>query len=223
MGTPAGPNDDVQHLIQAIKEGRATDVAALVEGHPALAEARDAAGVSALVLALYHGREDIAARLAAPRPSLDVFEAASLGDDVRLDALLRGSPGLVHAVSPDGFTALALASFFGRLAAVRLLLEHGADANAVGEGAARYTPLTGAVTGRHADVVRELLRRGADPTPRYGPGYTPLHVACANGSEEIVRMLLQAGADKNARTDEGKTPRDLASDTGHAVIAAWLA
>ncbi len=220
MGTPVPPGEELERLLQAIREGRAADVALVVDARPDLADARDAAGISAVVLALYHGRQDIAAWLAARRRDLDVFEAASLGDTARLEPLLRASPELAKVVSPDGFTALALASFLGRLAAVRLLLEHGADPNSL--NANHYTPLTGAVTGRHTEVVAELLRHGARADHRYGGGYTPLHSAAANGSEEIVRLLLRAGADRHARTDQGKAPRDLAADNGHTAVADLL-
>ena len=194
----------------------------LVESTPALAGTRDVSGVSAILLALYHAHPDIARWLALRRTDLDVFEAAALGDVAGVDRLVSADPSLVRAWSPDGFTALGLASFFGQLATVRSLLAAGADVNAIGRNPGRYTPLTGAVTARSAGVVNELLRHGADANYRYGPGYTPLHTAAAGGSVEIVRLLIEAGANAEARTADNRSPLDFARENGHARVIEWL-
>jgi ankyrin repeat protein len=222
MADVTAPAEPAQRLIEAVRRGEAGEVQLLVDSNPALAETRDASGVSAILLALYHGQREIAGRLAARRTELDIFEASSLGNTDRIQALLTADPTLTDARSPDGFTALALASFLGQLAAVRLLVARGADVNAAGRTPPHYTPLTGAVTARHADVVAELLRNGAEPNYRYGAGHTPLHVAAANGSAAIVRLLLAAGASREARTDESRTPLDLARENGHGEVMQLL-
>lgn len=56
-----------------------------------------------------------------------------LGNVPRVRNLIEDDEGLVHAWSPDGFQPLHLASFFGQLATVRWLLDHGADVTAVAE------------------------------------------------------------------------------------------
>ena len=48
-------------------------------GEPALAGARDAAGVSASLHARYRGRSDIADALVAAAPTIDIFDAAAAG------------------------------------------------------------------------------------------------------------------------------------------------
>jgi len=217
------PAERVQHLIRAVRDGQTGAVQRLVDSDPALVGARDEAGVSAILLALYHGHPDIAQWLAARRRNLDVFEAAAVGEPQQLETLLLADPSLAAARSPDGFTALALAGFFGQISAVRTLLAHGADVNAVSHNAARYTALTGAVAAGQTAVVRELLQACADPNYRYGPGLTPLHVAAANGTVDIVQMLLEAGATPEAATDEGKTALDPAREKGHAAVVEMLA
>jgi ankyrin repeat protein len=209
-------------MLAAAREGKADELQVLVESEPRLAEARDSSGVSAILIALYHGHPEIARWLGDRRTNLDIFEAAALGDVERVRTLLAGQPAVAAAWSPDGFTALGLASFVGHLPVVRLLIERGADVNAVGRNAGKYTPLTGAVTASHAPVVAELLRHGADANYRYSAGYTPLHVAAANGSTDIVKLLLEAGARQDARAEDGQTPRDYALHRGHGELAAML-
>src|SRR5687767_10975726 len=97
-------------LIRAITAGDEARVHELVAADPARARARDANGVSALLLALYHGRPDVADVLRPAVGALDVFEAAALGDSGRLVELLDADPELVNRYSPDGFTPLQLAS-----------------------------------------------------------------------------------------------------------------
>ncbi len=223
MANVSAPGEAVERLIQAVRQGRVDEIQILVESQPALVEARDVSGVSAILIALYHGHPDVARWLAARRANLDVFEASALGEVDRVEQLLSRDPSLAHATSPDGFTALALASFLGQLGAVRSLFARGADPNAIGRSPERYTALTGAVAARQADVVRELLQNGADVNYRYAGGLTPLHVASANGSVEIARMLMEAGADAGATNDAGKTPLDLAEEKGHREMIGLLA
>ena len=222
MADVTAPAEPADRLLDAVRRGAAGEVQLLVDSNPTLAETRDVSGVSAIVLALYHGHREIAGWLAAKRTELDIFEASALDNTDRVKTLLTSDPSLAHAISPDGFTPLALASFMGRLATVRLLVARGANVNAAAWNPPHYTSLTGAVTARQPDVVAELLQNGADPNYRYGPGYTPLHVAATNGSADIVRLLVAHGAARDARTDEGRTPLDLARENGHSAVVELL-
>jgi ankyrin repeat protein len=73
---------------------------------------------------------------------------------------------------------------------MRLLLDKGADVNAVNsEGA---TPLHLGVKSGHGTMVAELLQRGADPARTDAAGWLPLHYAVNAGDEECLRILLEA-------------------------------
>lgn len=214
-----------QELFDAIDRGDDAAVEAFVESEPKLAGIRGADGVSATMRALYRGRAEIAERLAARLPELDVFEAAALGRLDRVLELVGGEPELALARSPDGFTALHYPAFFGRGDAVgvsRTLLEAGADVNARAENAMAVTPLHSAVAGNHADVARLLIDAGADVNARQRHGWTPLHGAARNGAAETVERLLASGADVAIRNDEGVSAADLAADVGHEELAARL-
>lgn len=209
-------------VIAAITSGNDQRLAELVCSDPSRARARDENGVSALLLALYHGREAAVSALRAAVADLDVFEAAALGETGRLLVLLDADPELVNRYSPDGFTPLQLASFFGRPDAAAVLLDRGAETNAVAKNPMRVTALHSAAAAREREIVSLLLANGADPNARQEGGYTALHAAAQHGDRDLADLLLARGADPSRRKDDGETPADTAAASGHAELAEAL-
>ncbi len=123
--------------------------------------------MSDVLAAIYRGDSDEAERLAAGR-ELDVFEAAALGRTDRLQELLDDDPTRATAFGDDGFHPLGLACFFGHLEAARLLLERGADVNALSRNEHIQTAAI------HASAASE----GKDESVRF----------------ELVRLALEHGA-----------------------------
>ena len=121
--------------------------------------------ISPALEALYQGDRGRAETLIAPDEQLPAYEAAAFGRIQRLERLLDEDPDAANARSPDGFTALHLAIFGGSDDAVRLLLDRGADPNALATSEiARVRPLgTAAFVGR-SDLEKILLEAGADPS-----------------------------------------------------------
>jgi uncharacterized protein len=165
--------------------------------------------VSALMQALYADDTIKVDELLAGDPELDVFEAAALGRVDRLREMLDADPKLVQAWSADRATALHFAAFFRQPEATRLLVERGADLEALSPTFGDVTPLHSACASGERDSARILVEAGADPNVRQQGGFTPLHAAAQNGDEELARLLLARGADSEAATDDGRKPRDL--------------
>lgn len=210
-------------LIEAVQQGNIALLRDLLSRDPALAGSRDSAGLSALMHAVYRGRTDAIKLLRECELTLDIFEAAALGDISRLSTLLQQNRALVNAFGPDGFTPLHLAAFFNQSQAARLLLDHGADPAAVAKNPTRLMPLHSAASGRNLATVRDLLDRGAPVNARQIQGWTPLHSAAQNGQEEVIALLLQHGADLTSKNDEGVSPADVATKAGHLQLAKRLA
>jgi uncharacterized protein len=184
---------------------------------------RDAAVViSEAMQALYAGERERGASLLAPGRET-VFEAAAFGRVGRLDELLSEQPELVRSWSEDGFTPLHLACFAGGAEATRLLVERGADLEALARASfAQVRPLGTAAFSGDRESAAVLLEAGADPNGRGEGGFTPLHSAAQNGDVELVRLLLRHGADAGAAAADGRTPAALAREAGHEDCAALL-
>ncbi len=211
-----------QELFDAIRENDREKVSQFVVANPALAHARNDAGVSALMQARYEFKQEIVELLRNAAGELDVFEAATLGDVPRLHALLANDPGLAKIFSSDGFTPLHLAVFFSQPAAAAELLQYAPDVNAVSRNAMKVAVINAAAASRNSEVVKLVLQAGANPDARQQAGYTALHSAAVNNTVEMVSALLSAGADPTIRTDAGQTPAEMAREKGHAQIAEML-
>ena len=61
-----------------------------------MAGARNAQGVSALVWTIYYGQSQLRDLLLTHLDTVDVFEAAALGDAARLETILRATPAAAH-------------------------------------------------------------------------------------------------------------------------------
>jgi ankyrin repeat protein len=168
---------------------------------------------SELLEALYRGDRDTVEAKLAEQPDLTLFEAAAVGDSGRVGELLSLEPGSVVGWSPDGFTALHLAAFFGHEAVAAALVEGGAEVSAIARNPIRVQPLHSAAAAGHTGVARLLLEHGADPNARQEGGFVPLHAAAQAGNDELYELLVARGADQDAATDDGRTAADFRADS----------
>ena len=213
-------------LFAALRTNDTNYLRPLLQEDPALAQARNEEGLSAVLLAQYSRRHDALTALLAARPGLDIFEAAAVGNAERVRALLATDPSLAGAYAPDGFFPLGLAVFFGHPEAARVLLDAGADVNAVARNRMGVRAIHAAVADKSetvaAELVELLVARGADVNARQHGGFTPLHGAAQNGRAPVVDLLLAHGADPGITTEDGRTAADLAAAQGHTGIAERL-
>ncbi len=212
----------IDELLSAIRQRDAAATAALLAAAPELAESRPATGPSPLLMAAYVSASDCITHLRA-YASCDLYEASALGDlDSAREALAR-TPDALHGTSGDGWTALHLAGFFGRVEIARLLLERGAAIDAVSKGAEANRPLHAALAGAGDPAFVELLiASGAEVNALGATGITPLHIAASRGSDILVDALLAAGADPKATMTDGRLPADLAAERGFPELAERL-
>jgi ankyrin repeat protein len=158
---------------------------------------------------------------AADRASAPLAEAAERGDMARVRALLTAGTVDVDAPGPDGTPALHWLVRSGDLAAVRDLLEAGANVDA----ANRYgvTPLHVAIEAGQARMTRLLLDAGAAAERPDRTGETPLMIAARIGEPATLTALLERGAAVDALDAEfGQTALMIAARYGQTAAARLL-
>jgi uncharacterized protein len=121
----------------------------------------------------------------------------------------------------EGSTPFLRAALAGDLAAMQLLVEHGANPNlatksddtplmaAAGIGWAAYW--TSNAPSARLDAVKYCLDHGANVNAKDAKGYTALQGAAFRGDNETVKYLIAAGADIHATAKDGDTVADFAN------------
>lgn len=84
------------------------------------------------------------------------------------------------------------------------------------------TPLTMVVQGDQLELVREMIKRGADLDQAGASGMTPLGAAAFFGRETMARDLLRAGVDIDKPNNMGQTALHMACVSAHTRMVALL-
>jgi ankyrin repeat protein len=167
---------------------------------------------------------------------LTLEPGARLVGAVQANDLVTAREALLHGADADarndhGRTALMMAALAGNLKMTHLLLEKGANANALSEPFKATPVLWFAVTGNNPEIVQAVLDHGADLNfHRDGHGLTALVSAVMRGKKEAAEVLISRGADVNDlfeinRRDGGKmtfTPLMAASQADRPEMVDLL-
>lgn len=229
----AGEAEDGRDLREAALHGDAATVREMLatSAGAAAVNAADVQGFTPLLYASKEGHDDVALDLL--RGGADGAAASSDGWTALHGAaehglhrlaeflLLLGEPRpAVDVATSDGTTPLMVAAFRGRLAVVRLLLQHGAAVNK--RDGTGLTALMAAASQGDTDMVRHLLSAGARPNMAMKDGNTALILSAINGNGDIPPLLIAAGAAVNQANRAGNTPLLLASYVGNLRVVRQL-
>jgi uncharacterized protein len=158
----------------------------LVDGDPALVNARAPWDETPIQAASHMGRKDIAEYLLEQGAPMDVFCAAMLGRGEDVVSFLDATPGLVLQNGVHGMPILFFPATSGQLQITELLVERGAD---VRQGAGGNTALHAAAYFDHPEVAAWLLEHGADAEAVDHEGKRPIDVAREKGHDRVVAVL----------------------------------
>jgi ankyrin repeat protein len=176
-------------------------------------------------------------------PGYKLILAAELGNTKLLRELIDSGAN-VDTENELEETALMVASREGRVDAVKLLLQKGADTDgalvrAVDAGHVEIAKLLlnagseiqsdalcHASAAGNVPLVELLLEKGADVNESSANDdqyeATPLILASANGHGDVVKLLLSKGADLSLKDSEGKTALDVATASNHQQVVDLL-
>lgn len=128
--------------------------------------------------------------------------------------------GKLTANRLHGWTAIAWAARNGQSEIVSLLLDRGANVNAMTKDG--FTALVHALEKKHRDTANLLLERGANPTLEVGGSSPSLMYASRHGFLEIVQAILDRGGSLDATDSFGQHALWNAVVNNHAEVVTLL-
>ncbi len=175
-----------------------------------------AALCSAVLLATARAQDDDRALSALARPAIEAPSGTPMQRE-QWETRLRTPERFGPPVLREADAALLAAARAARWSDALQLLKSGqAGANAQDE--LNGNTLVLAARAGQDEMVRELLRRGADTTRVGQDGFTALGAAAFAGQRSTVRLMLRAGVDAARWGASGQTALHLASVAGHVDV-----
>ena len=177
-----------------------------------------------------------------------IHKLAETGNTKGLRILLAKTKAAVRFRDDKGWLALHHAANNSKIKIAEILLEHGADPNAlttndlsspmdVANGPNRKEfikfmrsrgghfckiTLHSAVELGDAETVEELLEYETKINERDRRGWMPIHYAVDYDDLDIVKLLLANGANVNGGTLDELNPMEIAKDNGNAELQEYL-
>nr|CAI5816887.1 unnamed protein product [Callosobruchus analis] len=166
-----------------------------------------------------------------------LYYAAKDGMSLALYTILDAVPkSEVHMklnqkyLDEDGqeYTPLIVAARYGNDAVIKILLSY--DPNLEVEGTVKYdgyiiegaSALWVAACAGHLNIVKILIKHGADVNHATKTNSTPLRAACFDGRLDIVRYLIKHKADIHIANKYNNTCLMIASYKGHLDVVSYL-
>ncbi|XP_012582889.1 PREDICTED: ankyrin repeat and SOCS box protein 3 isoform X2 [Condylura cristata] len=118
-------------------------------------------------------------------------------------------------------TPLFLAVENGQIDVLRLLLRRGANVNG-SHSMCGWNALHQAAFQENAEIIKLLLKKGANKECQDDFGITPLFVAAEYGKLESLNILISSGANVNCQALDKATPLFIAAQEGHTECVELL-
>nr|XP_011711518.1 ankyrin repeat and SOCS box protein 3 isoform X4 [Macaca nemestrina] len=126
-----------------------------------------------------------------------------------------------NATTLEETTPLFLAVENGQIDVLKLLLQHGANVNG-SHSMCGWNSLHQASFQENAEIIKLLLKKGANKECQDDFGITPLFVAAQYGKLESLSILISSGANVNCQALDKATPLFIAAQEGHTKCVELL-
>ncbi|XP_031632810.1 26S proteasome non-ATPase regulatory subunit 10-like isoform X5 [Contarinia nasturtii] len=163
--------------------------------------------------------------LSAADEDVDDLILHAIGRTEECKTLLEAGASISARTEYGEYTPLLLATKNGNIELVQYLTEYGADVNVEVNGIVASRPLHYAAVRAYADIVKCLIKNGAEVNDEDENKQTALHWAIiSNGyaKTEIVKYLVSHRANVQAENIWQETPLHSAADKGDIEIVKYL-
>lgn len=151
-----------------------------------------------------------------------LFTACETGDVEAIEGVLKVHKDAARQfVNRQNETALQVAVMYGRVAIMRLLIEHGAEVDKPQRHTGR-TALHFAAQGTNLPAVGLLFRANADLLLTDMYSHTPFYYVVERGPTEMAKMFLRYGADANMEMEPGVPVLYYTARAGRTELARML-
>ncbi len=212
----------INELKEHLKSRDEATLGAFLEKHPEVLDQTDDSGATGFVLIAYNQLPAVFAQALALKADFNLYEAIISGQPDLVKSRLAAEPSLLNRHSPDGFTPVALAAFFGHPGIAKSLIKEGADPNIAAANPSKVNALHAAVARGEVPLCELLIKHGADVNQPQNQGVTALHSAAHQGNLALVKLLVENGADLTLKMDNGDDALAFAERDGHAEVVAYL-
>ena len=217
---------------EAVGEGNLDRTRALIEADPSLLESKDDGGNTPLHQACMGKQMAIANYLLNQGANVNArnnygftpFLHASAGriPDIEMMEALLAKGADINAKLDRGLTALHFSAMSGNLPAIKFLVERGVDLEIYDRGCYGTALHIAINLGGNPEVVKYLVKQGADINRPFSFDNTPLHLVSIKGYTDLARFLVEQGADVNAANEYRHTAIYYATKLGHRSTADAL-
>lgn len=164
--------------------------------------------------------------ISRPSTPATIFSAAQRGDNALITHLISTSRATASDRDEEGITPLHWAAINAHVATCKLLIDMGADIDALG-GDLVASPLQWAARNGHLYAMHTLLSHGADPTICDAQGFNTLHLTVHSSAVMPLVLLLQhpsfaSISSLDSPDSQGHTPLMWAAYQGDAISVDLL-
>jgi len=151
-----------------------------------------------------------------PNGYYPIHQAAEKGRIIIIKLLVKNGVE-VNQPAQNGRTAIALAILNGRIQAAEILIKAGAQFDA-----SKLLLEAAKIEANDRDVVRFLVKSGADTESTNDIGDTPLLTSIRTANHRLAAHLIEQGAHVNAQDREGRYALSIAEERGAIDIYQTL-